>query len=148
MPAMESLQPGKRTIQNQLNGMGDLRQVDPPVGDQRRVGKIYKEDSADDIFTLKTLKIAAGATQTYASDSYTLPEGLQGAADFVGRSLTIHSGPLKTSPTVSYGVCGLANPDSRQKFDTTTPVVFEPPEAEDAVSVVLSLVFLVASLLF
>lgn len=127
---------------------GDLRRVAPPNGDQRRVGKIYKEDSGDDIFTLKTLKIAGGAKQTYASDSYTLPDGLQGAADFVGRSLTIHSGPSKTSPTVSYGVCGLASPDSRQKFDTTTPVIYEPPEAEDAVSVVPSLVFLVASLLF
>ena len=64
------------------------------------------------------------------------------------RAAPFATGPSKASPTVSYGVCGLASPDSRQKFDTTTPVVFEPPEAEDAVSVVPSLVFLVASLLF
>jgi len=106
---------------------GDLRRLEPADGDKRRVGQIYKEDKPDDILDLKVLQIPEGLERYFLKEKYTLPGNVQGVEEYVGRSLTIHQGPGKTSPTVSYGVCGIANPNSAQFFYTTTPIVYEPP---------------------
>ena len=37
--------------------------------------------------------------------------------EHVGRSLTIHDGPTKESPTIAAATCGLANPNAQ--LDTT-----------------------------
>lgn len=103
---------------------GDLRQLKPADGDKRRVGKIYNEGKQEDIIALKTLKIPQGQSKTFVSNKYTLPAGVKGVDEYVGRSLTIHSGKDKSTPTVSYGVCGIANPDS-PLFFTTTEIVYE-----------------------
>jgi len=122
---------------------GDLRLLSPPDGDNRRVGYIYKEGQADDILTLKTLEIPAGQTKTYILEKYTLPDGISGVDEYVGRSLTIHSGPTKESPTVSYGVCGIGNPDSIEKFFTTTELKLKP-KASNAAALGLSVASVLA----
>jgi len=123
---------------------GDLRQLSPADGDKRRVGQIYNEGKEDDIIKLKVLKIPQGEKKTFLTQKYTLPDKVQGVEEYVGRSLTIHSGPLKSSPTVSYGVCGIANPDSSQQFTQTT-IVYEK-EVSTAAALGLSFISLLVAL--
>lgn len=137
-----------KTYSFHFHEYGDLRELSPDKDGNRRVGKIYKEDNPDDILKLKTLEIPSGKTVTYRDYTYTLPGKIQGVEEYVGRSLTIHKGETKTTPTVSYGVCGIANPDSFDKFYPTTEVVFEKEEktASNAVALGLSAASLVAAL--
>ena len=55
-------------------------------------------------------------------------------------------GPLKSSPTISYGVCGIANPDSRQQFTQTTIVYEAAKEASTAAALGLSFISLIVAL--
>jgi len=116
---------GGKVYSFHFHDYGDLRRLNPPQGDLRLVGNIYKENDPKDILKVKTLKIPAGQTLTFVAEIYDLPEGLKGVDEYVGRSLTIHSGPGAESPTVSYGVCGLAHPDSATFFYTTPKIVYE-----------------------
>jgi Cu/Zn superoxide dismutase len=125
---------------------GDLRLLVPADKDKRRVGQIYNEGKDADIIKLKVLKIPQGETKTSLIQQYTLPDGVQGVEEYVGRSLTIHSGPDKSSPTVSYGVCGIANPDSSQQFYQTTIVYEEDKTASTAAALGLSCISLLVAL--
>lgn len=125
---------------------GDLRLLEPADEDKRRVGQIYNEGKEEDIIKLKVLEIPQGETKTFLAQKYTLPDNVDGVAEYVGRSLTIHSGPLKSSPTISYGVCGIANPDSRQQFTQTTIVYEAAKEASTAAALGLSFISLIVAL--
>jgi len=138
---------GGKTYSFHFHDYGDLRYLEPNQNDMRRVGNIYKEGQPDDILALKTLELPAGETETYVLERYMLPDTHQGVEEYVGRSLTIHSGPLKSSPTVSYGVCGIANPDSIDFFYTTTEVKYNPP-VNNAVTLGLSVASVLASFLW
>lgn len=105
---------------------GDLRPLVPPSGDKRRVGAIYKENTPSDIVSLKELKIAMNTAETRLVETFNLPAGVKGVDEYIGRSLTIHSGPTKETPTISYGVCGIASPLSTEQIDTTTALVYKP----------------------
>jgi len=124
---------------------GDLRLLEPADKDKRRVGQIYNEGKEEDIIKLKVLKIPQGKTKTVFAQKYTLPDNVKGVAEYVGRSLTIHGGPLKSSPTISYGVCGIANPDSRQQFTQTT-IKYEEGTASTAAALGLSFISLLVAL--
>lgn len=127
-----------------FHDFGDLRKLSPAKADNRRVGNIYKETDPADILKLKTLEIPAGEKVTYRDYNYVLPAGVKGVDEYVGRSLTIHKGESKATPTVSYGVCGIANPDSFDKFYPTTEVVFDIPS--NAVALSLSAASLIVAL--
>ena len=88
-------------------------------GDMRpgeALGAIYNEAAIvveelhvdDDGFGILDAKFTSGAA--------TQPEAL---LRHVGRSLTIHDGPTRESPTIAQAVCGLAHP--RATLDTGTP---------------------------
>ena len=70
------------------------------------IGPIHNSDKLE-VKTWTVPAVAPGAKQVYAT-SCTLGD----VAELVGRSLTVHAGPDKSSPTVAMAVCGLANPSS------------------------------------
>merc|ERR1712176_654348 len=122
---------------------GDLRRLTPANGDNRLVGKIYK-----DVLAIDTLKASAGEN-TRVEETFTLGQNVQSVEEYVGRSLTIHSGPDTSSPTVSYGVCGIANPESVQNYDTTPPIIYvTTPKGNGAVALGLSFTSLLAAFLW